>query len=88
MAYAESAVAKDRPVSRIENDTDQLKRMVDRVENITNRVVGHARALGYFQPTPPEKSVAPTPVVTSLADALNALDRAIDTCSGSLNVFD
>ena len=75
--------------SRIENDTETVKRMTDRIERTTHRIIRHARALGYYEPTPEVgKEQAPTAVVATLADALNALDRAIDCNSGSLNVFD
>ena len=90
MAYAEAgSIAKtDRPVSRIENDVEFVKRLTVTVENTTNRIIGHARALGYFEPPQDTKASAPTPVVTTMADALRTLDHAIDHLSGSLNVFD
>lgn len=75
-------------MSRIENDVETIKRMAGRVEMIRERVIRHARALGYYEPTPEAKVAAPTPVITTLADALQSLDREIDHCSGSLNVFD
>lgn len=74
--------------SRIENDVEALKRMVGRVEVIMERTIRHARALGYYQPQPEDAKIAPTPVITTLADALQALDRAIDNASGALNVYD
>ena len=75
--------------SRIENDTETVRRMTDRIESTTRHIIRHARALGYYEPTPEMgKAQAPTAVVATLADALNALDRAIDCNSGSLNVFD
>lgn len=78
----------ERSPSRIENDTEVLKRMIDRIESTTGRIIRHARSLGYYEPTPDNKEQAPQPVITTLADALGTLDRAIDNCSGSLNVFD
>lgn len=79
---------KDRPTSRIETDVENIRAMVNRVESITAGIVRHARALGYYEPTTTDKTPAPTPVITTLADAHRALDIAIDHCSGSLNVFD
>ena len=88
MAYDAGAnVKQDRPVSRIENDVEQLKRFGERVDSINDRVIRHARALGYYEPTP-ATGQAPTPVITTLADALQALEYALERCSGSLNVFD
>jgi hypothetical protein len=75
-------------VSRIDNDVEVLKRMIDRVETVTHRIIRHARSLGYFESTADAKPSAPTPVITTLADAISALDRALDHCSGSLNVYD
>ena len=91
MAYGEavSASINDRPASRIEQDVEIAKKMVGCIEMTTERIIQHARALGYYEPTPDSKiGAAPTPVITTMADALQALDRAIDHCSGSLNVFD
>lgn len=79
---------KDRSPSRIETDVSAVKQMTDRIERTTERIIRHAHTLGYFQPPKSEAAAAPTPVVTTLADALQALDRAIDYCSGSLNVFE
>jgi hypothetical protein len=82
---------KDRPASRIEHDVEVLKTLTGKVEHTTQRIIHHARALGYFEPPSDAKAQAPTtptPVITTLADAIQALDRAIDHCSGSLNVFD
>lgn len=78
----------ERSASRIEHDVELVKTMTENVERTTERVVRHARTLGYFEPPSGGKVDAPTPVVTTLSDALQALGRAIDHCSGSLNVFD
>lgn len=92
MDYAKGVAGNsvERSPSRIENDVSSVKAMTDRVERTTERIMRHARSLGYFEPPSEGKltAVAPTPVVTTLADALQALDRAIDYCSGSLNVFE
>lgn len=80
--------AVDRPMSRIDNDTETLKRLTERVEGTTMRIIRHARSMGYFEPPKDTGASTPMPVITTLADALNALDRAIDHCSGALNVFD
>jgi hypothetical protein len=94
MGYAEAGSNQatnpklNAQASRIEHDVELLKTLIGTVERTTERVVHHARALGYFEPSPEAKTQAPTPVITTLADALQALTRAIDHCSGSLNVFD
>lgn len=80
--------ATNRVSSRVEADIEQMKTLTLHVDNIADRIIRHARALGYYQPTPETASVAPTPVITTLADALQALSRAVDYCSGSLNVFE
>lgn len=84
-----SAQNSARSMSRIESDVENLRNMTSRVEMITERIVRHARSLGYFEPPGNKDQVAgPTPVITTLADALQVLDRALDHASGSLNVFD
>jgi hypothetical protein len=80
--------ADNRQISRIESDVEMLKSMTSHVESATARIVRHARSLGYFEPPSDAKIEKPTPVITTLADALQSLSRAIDHCSGSLNVFD
>lgn len=80
--------ANARSASRIESDVETLKNLTSSVETTTERIIRHARALGYYEPTPESKGQAPEPVIMSLANALQALGRAIDHCSGSLNVFD
>lgn len=74
-------------VSRIETDVETIKGIVSRIENTTTRIIGHARSLGYFE-SPNENKATPTPVVTTLADALQALDHAVNHCSDAINVFD
>lgn len=88
MAFEKAATSALGSLSRIENDVELLKKLTVEVENVTARVMRHARALGYFDPPSPATQGAPTPVVTTLADALHALSREIDHCSGALNVFD
>lgn len=88
MGMHDQAASTVRTNSRIDNDVEAVKRMADRLESTTERIIRHARTLGYYEPTPESKVQPPTPVVTTLADALAAMDRAIDHCSGSLNVFD
>lgn len=77
-----------RSLSRIENDVEVVKQLTNSVEITTERITRHARSLGYFEPPQDPKTQAPTPVITTLADALQALSRAIDHAAGSLNVFD
>jgi hypothetical protein len=86
MAYADAA----RPEgSRIHTDIQRLRDMVDRVQSSKNRVMIHARALGYFQDVPTKLENAQiAKISTTLADVLTDLDRALDELSGSLNVFD
>jgi hypothetical protein len=97
MAFADQAGATrpgsslNQPVnsarSRIDNDISRVQEMANIVGLSTERIVGHARRLGYFEPPPTEgKSVEP--VISTLDDALNDLYRRIQTLSGSLNVFD
>lgn len=88
MGNFETATAKDRVASRIESDVELVKSMTVRVESSTERVIKNARAMGYFEPPESAKVLGPTPVVTTMAEALQALAHAIDHCSGSLNVFD
>lgn len=89
MQYAQNAIAQttaDR--SRIEADIETVKKMTESVESTMHRIMRHARSLGYFEAAGKPEAAAPTPVITTMADALNALSRAVNDCSGSLNVFD
>ena len=87
MAYAEQAAEKSR--SRIQADTQLVLEMVKRVEATRERIIAHARALGYFEPPPTiEAGAKVSPVSTTMADAIRDLDRALDHLAGSLNVFD
>ena len=88
MGMNQGAAAENRVASRIEQDVEQVKSMTERVHRTRERVVRHARALGYFEPPADAKVSAPTPVITTMADALRELDQAIEHCSGALNVFD
>lgn len=88
MNIQNQAASNVRSNSRIENDVEFVKNLTGGVEMTTERIIRHARSLGYFEPPTDAKAQAPTPVVTTLADALQALSRAIDHASGSLNVFD
>lgn len=78
----------NRPASRIDQDIERIKGFTSHIMNSTTRVTMHARSMGYFEPSSDVKASAPQPVVTTLADALAELGRAIDHHSGSLNVFD
>lgn len=86
--YGPANTKTERSMSRIDNDVAVVKRMAERVEGITERPMRHAHSLGYFEESKAGNTSTPSPVITTLADALQALERAIDNCSGSLNVFD
>ncbi len=74
--------------SRIQSDTHRLMEMVNRIKTSEQRIVRHAMSLGYYSPQPESAGNKPTPVSSSLADALSDLDRALDGLSGALNLFD
>lgn len=80
----------NRIMNRIESDIEVIKELTNRLESTTERIVLHARSLGYFEPQPPGGCTSPglSPVITTLADAIQAISRAVDHCSGSLNLFD
>lgn len=79
----------ERSMTRLDHDITRVKAMSISVIRIRDRIVDHARVLGYFEPPPQNPATsAPTPVVTTLTDALAELDREIDHLSGALNLFD
>jgi hypothetical protein len=87
-SYQENAAQNTgSTMSRIENDVETVKRMTTVAQSVTERIIRHTRALGYFEPPSDPKASGPAAVVSTLADALVELDRALDHCSGSLNVF-
>lgn len=85
---AATNAANERTASRIEQDVNLVKSMAEQIDQTAGRIIRHARAMGYFEPPADVKAGMPMPVITTMADALQALARAIDHCSGSLNVFD
>lgn len=93
MAYStgnQSAASepKDRVASRVELNVDAIKELINRIDQNTDRIIGHSRALGYYELPPANGAIAPTPVITTLSDAISAMDRAADRLSAALNVFD
>jgi hypothetical protein len=86
-SFQQAADSAPRPLSRIDTDISTVKEQTARLEIVAERIIRHARSLGYYEPTP-ANTATPTPVVTTLADALKELDRVVERCSGSLNVFD
>lgn len=83
------AARVDRPMSRVDALVQQTKLLTDRVRNNTERVIRHTQTLGFFNPPPANAATsAPTPVITTLEDALRDLDRALDEHAAALNLFD
>lgn len=74
--------------SRIDGDIANVQKMVQMVRNCEQRIVRHARTLGYYQPQPESAATKPTPVSSTMADALADMERAIEGLSDSLNLFD
>ncbi len=74
--------------SRIQSDTHRLLEMVQRIKSSEQRIVRHAMSLGYYSPQPESAGNKPTPVSSSMADALSDMDRAVDGLSGAINLFD
>jgi len=84
-----SAATPSISMSRIDNDIEMVKSMTVRVQTSTDRIVRHAHSLGYFEPSKGTAAIdTPRPVTTTLRDALSELERAIETNSGALNLFD
>lgn len=87
--FTAGARPEGKSLSRVESDTETVKRMVTRVVTINARILSHAQQLGYWHPEPAPPSTAQLePVTVNLADALRELDKVIDVCSSSLNCFD
>lgn len=78
----------DRPMSRIDNDVMTVKGFTQRTRDVSERIIRHAQTLGYYNPQPSTSTTGPTPIITTLSDALMELDRAMDELSGALNLFD
>jgi hypothetical protein len=84
MSYTTEPINK--VASRIESQTESLKGAADRISRLTATNVLHARQLGFFEP-PKDAGQAPSPVVTTLEDAINQIHREIDSLEGSMNLF-
>lgn len=79
----------ERPMSRIDNDVNTIKGITQRVRNSAERLLRHTQTLGYYNAPPAQTTGAvPSPVITTLSDALIDLDRAMDELASSLNLFD
>lgn len=85
---ASTASAVNRPLTRIENNVEQLKAQTERINNVTERIMRHATALGYFGPPKADAANSLSPVVSNLSDALVELERAVDHLGGSMNLFE
>lgn len=81
------AQAANTSMSRIENNVEDLKRFVTRVRTTEDRIMRHARALGYYVDTPGAPGSI-SPVGATLADAIQDLDMALERVACALNVFD
>lgn len=81
--------AVNKTASRIENQTEMVKTLVRKIQRITDTNIQHAHQLGFYSPPSETKpsSGAPTPVTTSLDDAIRDLDQAVDHLDGSMNLF-
>ena len=75
-------------ISRIQNDTQTLLGMVQRVRAIETHIVKHAMALGYYQPQPESGGTKPQAVSTSMTDAIGDMNEALDAVSASLTLFE
>jgi len=93
MGIANQGIAANAPppnkvMSRIDHDIERVKELTRRVNGTTERILMHARSIGYWSDPPSDKINQPAAVITTLFDALQELERAVDANSGSLNVFD
>jgi len=73
--------------SRIDQTIEAVDSMTRTLERSTERIVMHARSLGYYEP-PKDAQATPTAVVTTLSDAMEELARAVTRNSDALNLFD
>lgn len=78
----------DRPLNRIESNIETLKDQANRLEAMAESIAAHARSLGYFELSSNAKGESPTPVVTTMSDAIMAVQRAVDHCVSALGLFD
>lgn len=83
-----AAPPANKAMSRIDHDTERVKELTRRLNATTERILMHARSIGYWTDPPSDKVGQPAAVITTLFDALQELERAVDANSGSLNVFD
>jgi hypothetical protein len=89
MAYEQANGAMQKGIgtaSRIECDIESVKLLTRRVDDIASNIFRHTRSLGYSEP-PNATTAAPEPVITTLSDALRALERAVEHATDSVSVF-
>ena len=87
MSMLNQNVPQPNKASRIDQAIEVVGSITRTLENSTQRIVMHARSLGYYEP-PKDAQAAPTAVVTTLSDALDELARAVTRNSDALNLFD
>lgn len=78
-----------KTATRIEGQVENVKALTRRIVRITDTNIEHAHQLGFFSPPPSNGSIAgaPTPVISSLDDALRELTMAVDNLDGSMNLY-
>lgn len=74
--------------SRLDNDIERIATLTRRISMTTERILQHARVLGYFQNQPETTGKPPIPISRTLQDVLNDLENAVDSNSATLNIFD
>lgn len=86
LGIATNAIGKT--ASRIESQIETVKILTQRISRITNINIEHAHQLGFYSPPAPMPSAnTPTPVVSSLVDAITDLDQAVEHLDESMNLF-
>jgi uncharacterized protein YdeI (YjbR/CyaY-like superfamily) len=78
----------ERPMSRVDNDVQRLRDTAENLRGTLNRLMRHAKTLGYWSPVPETASNKLASVPTTLHDAIEDLQRAEKELSAALNVFD
>lgn len=78
---------KPAPASRVDRAIVMVNESTGRIRRSTDRIIAHAKALGFYEEPP----APPAPVATNpsnMSAALNALENAVNELDVCLDLFD
>jgi hypothetical protein len=98
MAFSKYDQMQEQPAalkaSRIDADIERVRGALNRIENVTSRIMRCSRSLGYYADGPAALPGHPTPEpayhgeTATLKDALDALEKAVENSAAAISTFE